>query len=375
MRRHLRGPSGDKQDPPEAQSPATAYGSAIHDCISRSEEGLSDQEAVEKSFEHWGGWLEPPDVERLFHDLETYHARDYRGVRTMASEDDLRVPLMEHEGETIYFRFKLDRLYQRLDDEGAFIHIDYKSSRHAKSQEEVNGDPQIWAYNWAIFEFWPECERLIQVYDQLRYGTITTRKSEDQRLQIKKWLQTAALAVLQDRDHKPRFNRWCPYCPIANDCPVIPQLTDYSLSRIAALGGVRPVLKKDGTPGKRTAVNLDPDLYDVYAQELPKIKTATKTLEKVAEAIGDTLKEMPAEERARYGYEVQERSKTEFTPQGLKALHERLGDEDFYALVSLAKTKLESHFEGDDEMIEEALGYAEQHVGATVLVGGPDMSP
>lgn len=362
MRRHSQ-----QGDAPEAQSPQTAYGSCIHDVLHLIEkDGKSDKEAVDEAFQKWGAWLEPDDVTRLFRDIDTYHQRRPSGVLTVANETEVRIPLMEWEGETIYFRCRLDRVYQDASDETRFTHVDYKSSKYQKSQEEVDEDPQLWAYNWAIFEHWPECEHLEQVYDQLRYGEVRTRKSEEQREQMRDWLKTAARAVLLDRQQRPRFNRWCPWCPIAYDCPVIPQLSDYALSRIAALA---PQEKQ----GRKKVVKLDPALYDVYVNELPKLATARKTLEKVEEEIRRTLKEMPADKLAEYGFTPSYRSATVFTADSLRMLHERLGDEQFYKLVGVAKSRLESELRDEPELLDEALSMAEERDGAVVLTGGPQL--
>jgi hypothetical protein len=170
MRRHTQG------DPPESWSPANAYGSAVHDAIEQLEDGATEDEAVQYAFGRYSKWLEPGDVSLLYDDLRLYVERDEIGVRTIVAEQDHRFPLFEYKGETIFFRFRLDRLYQRLDDERMFIGIDYKTSKWAKSQAEVDEDLQMWAYNVGIFEFladvYPEIEdpQLVQVYDQLRYG-------------------------------------------------------------------------------------------------------------------------------------------------------------------------------------------------------------
>jgi hypothetical protein len=259
MRRHDKSPVVHPEtgveyvmgDAPEAESPATAYGSAVHDAIELVDDLLTPEEAVERVFPTYGPWLEPADLDRLIEDLAIYKGRDYTGVRIVAQEDDMRVPLFVHEGETIYFRFKLDKLYQRLDDDASFIHIDYKTSKWAKSQEEVHKDLQMWAYNFGIHEAFPECERLLQTYDQLRFGQVNTRKTEKQRAQMKAWLIAATKAVLADRALLPKFNQWCPWCEIANDCPVIKRLSDYSLSKIA-------VMAPEEKQGRKKVITLDP---------------------------------------------------------------------------------------------------------------------
>jgi len=88
---------------PEATNPNNVYGSAVHLAIAATEEGASDDEAIEAAVERYGGWLEPEDQEQLAEDLATYHQRDYQDVRTVGSEDNVRVPLFTWEGRTIYF--------------------------------------------------------------------------------------------------------------------------------------------------------------------------------------------------------------------------------------------------------------------------------
>src|SRR3954469_25000723 len=177
MQRHT-----DAGEHPEAQSSSTAYGSAVHEAIAFAEaEAALDDPAIQRAFDLYAKWLEPEDLERLRRDLATYRERDYAGARTVAVEEELRVPLFEHDGETIYLRTRIDRLYQRLDNPAVFIHVDYKSSRWPRSQQEVHEDRQLWLTNYIVHEVWPECETLVQAYDQLNFGVITTRKTDEQR--------------------------------------------------------------------------------------------------------------------------------------------------------------------------------------------------
>ncbi|MDQ1584472.1 MAG: putative RecB family exonuclease [Microbacteriaceae bacterium] len=347
-------------DAPEAESPATAYGSAVHDAIELVDDLLTPQEAVERVFPKYGPWLEPADLDRLIEDLAIYKGRDYTGVRIVAQEDDMRVPLFVHDGEQIYFRFKLDKLYQRLDDDASFIHIDYKTSKWSKSQAEVHNDLQMWAYNFGIHELFPECERLLQTYDQLRFGQVNTRKTEKQRAQMKQWLIAATKAVLEDRRLLPKFNQWCPWCEIANDCPIISRLSDYSLSKIA-------IMAPEEQQGRKKVITLDPDLFTTYAEELPRISLARKTLEKVEKAIRDAIKDLPEDKRNALGFTANERGGgTKFGPEELRAVYELLGDE-FWHIIGLTKAQLESYFEDDKDTINAVLELGTETVGAAVL--------
>lgn len=374
MRRHTaRGEQSDTRTP-EAGTYATAYGSAIHEVLAAVEDGLDDDAAVQRAWNLYGSALEPRDLELLHVDLATFRSRTFPGAKIVAAEDEFRVPLFTHQGRTIYFRFKLDLLLQRLDNPGVFIHVDYKSSRHAKSESEVHSDPQMWAYNWGIHERFPECEQLIQVYDQLRFGQVTTRKSESQRGEIHGWLKAAATAVLDDDAVRsdgllaPRFNRWCPWCPVLESCPVVGELSEWASTRIAALAPREPKKNKDGSDSKRMVdVPLEPARLPEYVAEMEKAATARQVLERFEGSVKDLLRELPALERAQLGYDLRPRSNSVFGPRALEAIHARFGDR-FYELAKVTKSGLESGLGDDEAALDWAIGLAERVNGPPSVV-------
>lgn len=319
---------------PEASGPNSAYGSAIHEAIHRAEQdGLTDEEAIQEGFKAFGRWLEPDDLERMRHDMETYRDRDFVGVRTVANEDDFKVPLLVHGGKQIYFRFKLDRLYQRIDNPGVFLHVDYKSSKWRKSAQEVQDDLQMWAYNWGIHEVFPECQSLTQHYDQLRYGVEPTSKSDDQRTAIRDWLRKQVVVILEDDELEPTLNQWCPYCALVSSCPVPKKTTQFAAARIAALA------PRDETTGK---LALDLDLMQTYIDQLEEVGPAVKAVAEFDKAVKAALREMGMEARTVFGYEMSEPQSDTWTPEAIRAVHEIIGDEAFYELVGLTKTKVNS---------------------------------
>lgn len=366
MRRHVGVGAQDDHRTPEAGSPQTAYGSAIHGCIRDVENGDSDEDAITRAFRRWGRRLEPDDRRRLADDLGVYRARDATGVRTIAAEDEFRVPLFRHNGELVYFRFLLDRLYERVDAPGHFIHVDYKSSRWWRTQADVDRDLQMWAYNWGIFEFFPECVALEQVYDQLRHGQLRTRKTEEQRAEIRPWLIDTATAILEDEDYQPdgllphTFNQWCPWCPVLESCPVIGDLTDFALTRIAALAPTHQ-------QGRRRVVELDPDRVQEYAGHLETVKTARAVLKRFDDSVRGLLRELPDERRRQLGFGLQERTSTVYTPEAIRAMHARLGAR-FYDVVGITQTRLESALGDDAGLLQWALGLAERQAGTTSVV-------
>jgi hypothetical protein len=365
LRRHS-GPGEQSDDrTPEAGSYATAYGSAIHAAIQMLEEGREIEDAIQVAWNEHGAWLEPGDLELLRRDLDTYRQRDFPNTRTVLSEDEIRVPLFIYKGRQIYFRAKVDRLYERLDAPGTFIHVDYKSSRHAKSEKEVHEDLQMWAYNFAIHELYPECDLLLQFYDQLRYGQVPTRKTPQQREQMRDFLVKEVTAVLEDDDVRsdgllrPRKNQWCAWCPIMESCPVVDELTEFGLVELAALAPIEKV-------GRKKVVQLAAERLEEYVARFEDVKRAQGVLKRYAESMGDVLRRMEAERRADLGYELRPRGASVFTPQAAEALHERLG-ERFYELVGLTKSGLESALAEDPDLLAWALSLADERDGSSVL--------
>jgi hypothetical protein len=382
MRRHTGpGEQDDSRTPEAAVSGAVwarGYGSAVHELLHEVEDGWDDDSAVQRAWNRYGRYLEPEDIDLLRDDLAIYRNRDLPNTRLVVAEEDLRVPLLIHNGEQIYFRCRLDRLYERLDAPGTYVHIDYKSSKWAKSAAEVQSDRQLWSYNWAIHEYFPECDRLVQIYDQLRYGQETTRKTDDQRRQIRDWLVAQVTTILEDRDWQPdgllvpTFNEWCPWCPIMESCPVVPQLTTWAATRIATLAPERPKLKQDGTESKRMEkVPLDPAMIEQYTAELAKSIRAVQVLERYNEQVKALLRDMPADERQALGFDLRHRANTAFTSEAARMLHDRLGDR-FYELVKLTKTAIEEQLVESPELRAWALALAEPRASTPLIVARKD---
>jgi hypothetical protein len=352
MRRHT-----EAGEHPEAQGPSTAYGSAIHEAIAHAERAdASDEQAIQWAFDRFAKWLDPEDLERLRADLATYRDRDYIGVHTVGVEEELRTPLFTFEDQTVYLRTRIDRLYQRRDNPGVFVHVDYKSSKWPRTEQEVHEDRQLWLTNLIVHELYPECETLIQAYDQLNFGVLTTRKTEAQRELIREWATKQIVAILHDAEMKPTRNQWCPWCPIMESCPVVPQLTEFALAELAALA---PAEKQ----GRKTVLNLDPDLIDVYVDALDDVALARGVLKRYDESVRDVIKGLPTPKREELGYDVTNRSKTTWPPEALRAAHEVLGDE-FYELVGLSKTALERR---GHERAAVVLGMSVREDGAPVI--------
>lgn len=346
---------------PESQSPAAAYGSCLHDVIEYVEDGHTDETAVEMAWVRWGSLLDPEDLALLSDDLSKYRERDPQGVKTVLSEGEIRFYLCTlDDGRKVYFRGRIDRLYERLDRPGSFIHIDYKTSKWQKNQDECDEDLQMWAYNLALYEFFPEIEDLSQVYDQFRHGQVNLLpKTDDQREQMRQWLITQA-RIYFTREHDgedglaaPRFNEWCPWCALIMDCKIIPELSDWARGRIKILGGDLPEdLESVTTP------------IDQYVEHFTDAQTAIKTLTVFVDGVKTLIKEVPASESARLDFSIYERKNNKYVPEAAAAIHERLGPR-FYEMVTLPQKQLEAI--EDEDVRNWALGLAEKVPGARVV--------
>jgi hypothetical protein len=215
----------------------------------------------------------------------------------------------------------------------------------------------MWAYNWSLHEYFPEIERLVQQYDQLNFGIETTEKSAAKRLEIAKWLRRQVTAILNDEDFdprdgllKPKFNEWCPWCSVMEDCAVIPQLTDYAQRRIALLSPHVVSVAKLG---------LDATGIETYVKQLDNTGTAKKTLEVFEKRVKELLRNLPDSERKLLGWKLSPRSSDVWSEEAQRAVHEILGD-DYYRLVSFSKRQLDSLFDDDpraDEIRPLDLGW------------------
>lgn len=369
MRRHVDLPDhlraffvGDKDVPPEKDDANSAYGSAIHDAIHVVETTrCSDEDAVTAVWGRWGKWLEVEDRDRLLADLETFHRREEVGVRLIASEAEMRVPLFVHEGRQIYFRFRVDRLVQSLANPGLYISRDYKSSRWQRSEKEVHGDIQQWAYNFGLHEYFPEITQLLQVYDQLRYGEVPTRKSADQRRQMREWLIENVKAILADDTLEPKQNDTCQWCPLVMDCPVTHRSTDFWKRRLAALAPEKKV-------GRKIIVQLtqDPEDFSFYTGMLPEVANTIKMLKRFEDAVKDVLREMPSSEVEEHGFYSIEPEVKKFPPNAMRRVYERMGEE-FWHVVSLPMSQLESFFGKGSEELEQIVAMAEKEKGSRQL--------
>jgi hypothetical protein len=366
MRRHIELPErfavfeGERDDPPEAHSPQSAYGSAFHDMAALiDKEAVTDEAAIERVWPKWQHWLEPEDIERFRADLAALRGRSVLGYRLVAAEVDMRVPLFRtDDGTMIYFRFKIDALYQHLQNPGLFLMRDYKSSRWPTPIEDIHNDLQQWAYNFGVHEMFPECETLVQIYDQLRFDEVEVRQKTDaDRANIRDWLIRQIKAILADDTLKPTQNQWCPWCPLVMECRETVRASEYWKALVDAVAPRERV-------GRKIEMTLTQD-FSYYVELLTKVTAARKHLEAVEERINNDLRAMPPGIAASYGASlVPGRKLPKFRPSVVRQLHDELGD-DFYRIASITKKAVEDTF--DKETADAIMGRADRIEGQPMV--------
>lgn len=342
MRRHLPIPErlrlfdDDRDEPPESIDWTNVYGSAVHHAIHLVTTGASHDDAIDETMILYGTYLLPEDIMLMREDLETFETRRPKGVSLVASERDMRVPLFVADGTQIYFRFKLDALWRLDSNPSVFVHWDYKSSKWRRTPPEIHKDLQFWAYNWGIHEYWPECRHLIQNYDQLRFGVTPTTKNDEQRAAMKQWLIDMVTLIMNEQEFRPKLNDFCRYCPLVIECREPRRATKYTKGRL----GLLAPLRKDGRKVRVEFFEDSDTIEELISKDLPGMIRVRKIIEHVEKALKETLGEMPIEDRERLGWEMKDRRSKTITPDGLRELHQLIGDE-FYQLVGLTASKLE----------------------------------
>jgi hypothetical protein len=337
MRRHITLPDGTRDEPAEHRNWTNAYGSAIHDAISYVEnEDLTNGQAVEKTWKDWGPFLDPEDLALLHEDLDKYRGDTPLGMRLIAAEVDVKVPLFVQDGVQYYFRFKLDALYQMIAEPTVFFHRDYKSSKWPKTEKEIHEDWQMSSYNWGIHELYPECARLVQSYEQLRHGNIVTSRNDLQREQIREWLIEHVKALIADTEMKPKMNDFCRYCSKVMECSETERSTRYWRGTLAVLAPMTKVGRKTKLEFAEEGDELERLMTDV----LPRAIQVRKHLEHFEKELKAKLEAMPSSERERLGWKMTDRTTKQITAEGLARIHEAVGPV-FYNLVSLTKRNVD----------------------------------
>ena len=180
--------------------------------------------------------------------LTTYYRRYYPfdGDETLGTEK--RVTFALDEKREYRFQGIIDRLVRARD--GAIEIHDYKTSRRAATQKQVDQDRQLALYQIGLAGQFPDQPmRLVWHYLQQDRKLTSTRTAEQLR-----YLSEDTMSVVDrintETEFKPRRSALCDWCEYNDRCPIYPK---------DRLGNSRP----EASPSKPRAAAADPKVDSV----------------------------------------------------------------------------------------------------------------
>ena len=110
---------------------------------------------------------------------------------------------------------------------GAYEVIDYKTSKNAPTQQDVDRDKQLGIYKLAVKSMWPEAEDIrLTLYFLKHPQKITTSRRDDEVETLKEEIIATAEKIEKETDFPPKANNFCNWCEYGNLCPLQKQKFD-----------------------------------------------------------------------------------------------------------------------------------------------------
>jgi hypothetical protein len=310
-----------------------AYGRIIHRALEIMEEdALGPEDALAKAWAESPLDLSPEYYAESLVDLRNYLARassplDRYG--TLFTERRLTALLYEDEdfGPT-YLQGIVDRAAVDFDDPALIHLVDFKSNRHPPSVEQVRRAVQPKAYTWLAYQnaaaLFPHttAPRIVFHLDAIKWWELPPVVFDDDDLEAwHSWTVAIVRKIWRDEDALPVLNPGCSYCPVQDDCPPYQKLPDLA----SYLMSVKPddaddlVLWRDRANAARLllekAVKQVDARFVADAERLGLVEAGGYRWTRDVKWVDDT---------------------------DARTLHDILGDDLFYALVTVGKGRLES---------------------------------
>lgn len=276
-----------------------AYGNAVHEgalAIVKNPDIYLD-DALDLAWAEWSHALEPKHHAELKGDLQQIldRTREAENMRLVSAEEDMMVPVYRGEADPelqmgdeeavwYYYRFRIDALYEVLDEPGHYVIRDFKSYRRKKWQDDIDEDDQFTGYSYGVKKLLGDaCKQVTIWVDQCKHedGEIFSQRTDVEELAFEEFMRSQIRAVLSSPvevlANRPKLNEFCSWCPLLENCAVLEYASDFGLARI----------------GPRAAEILGeetPDLTDFHEDYLTA-KNAIKALSSFKERFEDVLKE------------------------------------------------------------------------------------
>lgn len=116
------------------------------------------------------------------------------------------------------FLGSIDKLIEL--DEDTVVIVDYKTSRTAMTQDEVDVDIQMSMYDLAVSILYPQYKNIISALDYLRLSDVFTHRTADQRKMFVSFLDSVYSNILETTadDVEANINTFCPWCDARTFC-------------------------------------------------------------------------------------------------------------------------------------------------------------
>jgi len=99
--------------------------------------------------------------------------------------------------------------------------VDYKTSKTAPTQEQLNVDVQLSIYDLVAKKLWPGYENVLLSLDLLKHDKIYTYRTDEQRESFMDYLKEihTQMSKLTEETAKPKLNIFCAWCDFKDICP------------------------------------------------------------------------------------------------------------------------------------------------------------
>lgn len=276
---------------PDITDDAAAFGRAFHECMEvAAKQGRGAVSTLEIATRHG---VEVIALTRLF---DRFRFDPTGGVAEYA----ISLPLESATGSLYTVSGVVDLVRPTEGRDDALDVIDYKTTWRVASDPEPWHDPQTKAYALAVLadkdlhrHFGRKVERVFTFKAYPRLGdrgwsaafevnASNAAALEQDLARIAEEAVRNEVAVQADRTYQ--MSHFCDYCPGRAACPAVRREFTAAVSATREV----PILKKDGTPGKRTSTVIDLEVR--YDNALPLFELA-KLLKKSSDGLRAAVKD------------------------------------------------------------------------------------
>ena len=304
------------------------YGRFFHDIMFLMEQKqLTPDEAMQEAWDpSWDQamWTEARE------DLDNYLGRDATpGDRfgIIENEQELSALLyIDEEFGPVYYRGFLDVIAIDVNLKDVLHIVDYKTNRSPARTDDLLGDVQMRGYHWLAkmnWEKWlPREPKIVTHLDVVKFRDVEIVYSDADIEDWHTWAVAVARKILRDETAEPIINPGCGHCFVRDTCPAfvaLPSIADAQQKEGSALEDpVQKLAWRDKAHKTLSLLKKGVDSIDA------EFKTKAEQLGRLV--VGDQM----------FVKEVAYSNLVD-----IKKLHELLGDENFYKVVTTSKTAIE----------------------------------